>query len=543
MYIQLAQINSVVGDIDYNSHKILAKVAAAKQKKVDLLIFPELALCGYPPQDLLFYDHFFGQIERAKRLIAKECQGITVILGLPRLKSAKIYNCAAIISNGKSTYQAKTLLPNYDLFNEKRYFTPAENYRSHIICGVKTCITICEDIWADNLLKGQGAYEVDMKSRLQQNLPELIINISASPYAMAKPAVRAQIAQKLSADYNCPVVLCNVCGANDGIIFDGQSFAVDPAGNFVSAAAFKEDDLYFNLPGKQIKPETKSPSVRLTQIAEVEAALILGVKDYFHKMGFKKAILGLSGGIDSAVVACIAKKALGAENVTAITMPSKYTSEESLRDAKELASRLGIQIKNISINGLQAAFLDSLADEFKGLPEDITEENLQARVRAVILMAYSNKKGALLLNTSNKSEAAVGYTTLYGDMCGALAVIGDLLKTEVYALARHINSIDNSIPAYTIDREPTAELADGQKDSDTLPNYEILDQILKLYIEERLSSQEIARQLKMPLPEVEKICRLVNRNEYKRRQGPPCIKVSGQAFNLDRVFPVVQRFV
>lgn len=543
MRIALAQINTTIGSLQANIQKILSSIKDAKQQKAQLVVFPELALCGYAPEDLLLMPSFIQAINQGLDAIVEASEGIYVILGTvrenPAVAEKKLFNTAAIIYNGKLIgFQDKSLLPTYDVFSERRYFEPASRTDVWSIHGARIAITICEDIWQHADAVEYSCYHRDPIVELKQQNPDLLINLSASPFNALKFSIRFNVAAKAAQTLHCPVMLCNLVGGNDSLVFDGYSFLTNAQGELIQLAkGFEEELLLIDTEAEQtpIKKE-------IDPLEDLYQALVLGVRDYFQKSGFKRACIGLSGGIDSAVVACIAVTALGQENVLAIGMPSRYTSEASINDAKQLVARLGIEFKMLSIEEPFESYLHLLQDDFRGTQTDITEENLQSRIRGTILMAFSNKFGYLVLSTGNKSEMAMGYATLYGDMCGGLAVISDVSKLQVYALARLLNRSKEIIPQNIIDRPPTAELKPNQKDSDTLPDYIILDKIVQSYVEDLEAPDEIAHKFQYPLELVQGIIRKIHLNEYKRRQAPPGIRVSKRAFSVGRKFPIVQHW-
>lgn len=543
MKILAAQINPTVGDLNGNADLIIQSIRAGEAKGADIVLFPELSLTGYPPDDLLLLPQFIAAVAQKLEQIIAACQGITAVVGLarcnPHLLEKKLYNSAAIIQNGKLLgFADKILLPTYDIFDERRYFEPGEHVSVWEISGVKVAVTICEDLWQHSGLLEPTIYRRDPILELKEIHPGLVLNLSASPFSHSKFKSRLKVCMKTSKSLQCPVLLCNQVGANDSVIFDGCSLYATPEGIIRCGLGFKQDEILIDLNDseKPIVPERNEQQ-------DLYEALVLGLHDYFRKQGFTKGCLGLSGGIDSAVVACIAVDALGADNVLALLMPSRFSSPESERDAIQLAQHLGIKYKILSIEPAFESYLQMLADEFKGWPSDTTEENLQARIRGMLLMAFSNKFGYLVLSTGNKSELAMGYSTLYGDMCGGLGVISDATKGQVYELARWINRNEEVIPWYTIERAPSAELRPGQKDSDTLPDYDLLDQVLQAYVEEHHSPQHIADQFGYPLEMVEKIIRRIHQNEYKRRQAPPGLRISEKAFSVGRRFPIVQKWL
>jgi len=542
MRIVLAQLNPIVGDLAGNTQKILDAIAHAKKNKVDLVVFPELSLLGYPPEDLLLLPHlvnaYIGQLPK----IISETQGIAVVIGTIRhnldQSEKPIYNTAAVISDGKLLgYQDKSLLPTYDVFDERRYFEPGLGFTLFEVCGKKVAVTICEDIWRHGDLLKETHYHRDPVKELAALEPDLVVNLSASPYSVPKLAKRFSVCSKAAKTLGCSLLLCNQVGGNDSLIFDGHSLGVDEKGELIACGkGFQEDFVLIDLAAKKTE---KLPSDTLKDLHD---ALVLGIRDYFYKSGFKKACLGLSGGIDSAVVACLAVDALGKDNVIAAAMPSRYSSEGSVEDAKKLAEHLGIELLQIPIEGPFDAYLQLLNPVFKGKAQDVTEENMQARIRGMLLMSLSNKFGYIVLSTGNKSELALGYSTLYGDMCGGLAVISDLTKRQVYALAHWYNREGEVVPKSTIEKAPSAELRPNQKDSDTLPDYEIVDNVVQGYIEECMSPEDICKKWGYPKDIVDGLIVRIHANEYKRRQSPPGLRVTEKSFSTGRRFPIVQRW-
>lgn len=554
MRIALAQINSTVGDIKGNTDKIIAFIAKAKDKKADLVVFPELCICGYPPKDLLLKKDFLKEIQKNLQRIVKNSNGISVIVGTVQV-SAKVLkpinydvsmstpfpgymlnNSAAFISSGKLLgTQAKTYLPNYDIFDEQRYFVPAKDSRIFSIKDKKIGITICEDIWVDNKpiqrLKDKGA--------------TLIINISSSPFYINKYDVRKKLVRQRAITNKIPLYYINLVGGQDDLVFDGGSFAYDPKGNLIAIAQRFQEDFIITDTEKQIKRQM--PDIeKENEIAEVHSALLLGLKDYVEKNGFNKVVLGLSGGIDSALVACLAVEALGSHRVVLVLMPSKFTSEASIRDSITISQNLEIEPLLIPINDINEAYLRTLRPEFRNLPLDVTEENIQARIRGNILMALSNKFGYLVLTTGNKSETSVGYSTLYGDMAGGLAVISDVPKMMVYELCRYINDSrqyfkSSVIPENVFTKPPSAELKPNQTDQDDLPSYKVLDKIIHLYVEENKGKEEIIR-IGFSKKLVSDIISRIDHNEYKRAQAPIGIKITPKAFGFGRRMPITNAF-
>lgn len=544
MRILAAQINPTVGDLQGNTAKILFAIFAGRQQKADLVLFPELAITGYPPEDFLLLPHFIEEAGACLKEIIKASDGIACVVGVPRKnlsgKGKPLYNSAAIIENGTLLgFQDKMLLPVYDVFDEGRYFEPAVKMSSWKIAGYRIGVTICEDLWGHSTFVKETHYQRDPVLELNEEKCDYLINLSASPYSLGKSFTRFKVCAKAAVALGVPLILCNQVGGNDSLIFDGHSLAISEDGQILaSAKEFQEDLLLVDFEhAKPISLKEIDPEEELYQ------ALVLGVRDYFRKSGFTRACLGLSGGIDSAVVACIAAEALGASNVLAVSMPSRYSSEGSLHDAKALAHALKTGYHEIPIEGPFKSYLELLAPEFQGKPVDITEENLQARIRGAILMALSNKNGYVVLSTGNKSELAVGYATLYGDMCGGLGVISDLTKRQVYALAEWINRDKVVIPVNTIQKPPSAELRPGQLDSDSLPDYAIVDAVVESYVEEHASKEQIAEKYGYPLSVVEALIQKIHRSEYKRRQSAPGLRVSPKAFSVGRYFPIVQGFV
>lgn len=543
MRVALAQINPIIGSLDYNRKKILSAISRAKAAGADLVVFPEMAICGYPPEDLLLLPSFIRAIQDSLQIIIDEVKGVFAIVGSirenPFAGEKRLHNTAALIHDGELIgFQDKSLLPDYDVFSERRYFEPADRCSVWMLQKKKVALTICEDIWQHAGAVEYSSYVRDPIEELKKSAPDLLINISASPYYLRRFETRLKVAQKSAETLKCPILFCNQVGGNDSLIFDGYSFCLDREGKLNGAAkGFEEDLLIIDLEQK-----TSPSALPSKPIEDLFHALVLGVRDYFHKLGLKKACFGLSGGIDSAVVAVIAKEALGKENVLTLGLPSRYSSSESIPDSKKLAKKLGIAFQEISIEKPFEAYLETLAPFFEGKEPDVTEENLQARIRGMILMAFSNKFGYLLLGTGNKSEMAMGYSTLYGDMCGGLGVLNDVTKAQVYALAQWINREQELIPQTIIDRPPSAELRPNQKDTDTLPEYAVVDVVLQEYVEEHLSYEEIAKKHHFDLELVKELVRKIHQNEYKRRQAPPGLRVTKKAFTTGRRFPIVQHW-
>lgn len=539
MKIALSQNNYHVGNIDYNTDKIINKINEARNNNVDLIVFSELAICGYPPKDLLEYDYFIQRIEESIDKIVKASQNIAIIIGAPTKNKKnlgkKLFNSALFIENKRIKHVVnKTLLPTYDIFDEYRYFEPNDEFIIIDYKGEKLALTICEDVWnIENKL-----YAKEPLIELSNLKPSLIVNISASPYDYRHIENRKNVLSSNAKKYNLPIVYVNQIGANTDLIFDGGSLVVNRNGDICNELKHFEED-YIIIETNNINKE-KNNSIERRIIKDIHDALVLGIRDYFQKCGFKKAILGLSGGIDSALTVVLAVKALGKENVHGLLLPSEFSTEHSIADAVESAKRLGISYDIINIKDIFKSCNDALSPFFKDLPFNIAEENLQARARAILLMAYSNKFGHVLLNTSNKSEAAVGYGTLYGDMCGGISVLGDVYKTQVYQLSNYINEEEEIIPVNSIVKAPSAELRPNQKDSDSLPEYEILDSILYFYIEEKMSVQDIINQ-GYEKEVIEKVLRLVVMNEYKRHQTAPNLRISSKSFGNGRRMPIVAK--
>lgn len=548
MRVVIAQLNSTVGDILGNCAKIAAAINEAKERSAELVVFSEFIITGYPPEDLLLQSTFVEAAMAALYSLMPATEGIAAVMGLPRFVEGVgrgLANSAAVLSNGALLgFQDKTLFPTYDVFDESRYFSsPQEARRLWQLAGRRVGITICEDIWrAPPSEHAVPCYSRDPIEELAALAPELVINLSASPFNRGKSFLRNQVACHAAQALRCPLVLCNQVGGNDGLIFDGRSVFVDARGKVVGqAAAFHEEQIFIDT--EELGGENGETTATAIESEELYNALVLGTRDYLHKLGFRRACLGLSGGIDSAVVACIASAALGRENVLGVAMPSRYSSAGSLLDAEQLSRALGIDYKEISIEGPFKSYLDLLEPLFAPRAPDVTEENMQARIRGMILMAFSNKFGYMVLSTGNKSELALGYATLYGDMCGGLAVIGDVLKGNVYRLAEWINRDGEIIPISTITKAPSAELRQDQYDSDTLPSYDVIDNVVTLYVEEGLTAERIAEAKGYELEVVKKIVGMIHRNEYKRRQGALALRVTPKAFTIGRRFPIVQHWV
>ncbi len=553
MKIALAQINPTVGDFAGNTRKILEYAARAGEQGVDLAVFPELAVCGYPPADFLEKDAFVARAEEANAEIAAwtgEPGRPAILCGtvMPATSPVgkQVRNVATLLSGGKVSFvQQKMLLPFYDVFDEQRYFEPAAQQTLTCVDGEPLAITVCEDAWNDKGFWPRQLYRVDPVENLMrqwESQPKevagrqrIIVNISASPYWQGKPQVRQKMLAALAERHGAFVAMVNQVGGNDSLVFDGSSLVIRPDGQLVAqAASFAEDLVFFDT--EDGAAAAIDPVV--DEIASTWKALVLGTRDYVQKCGFKKVLVGLSGGIDSALVAAIAVEALGAENVLGVGMPSEYSSLGSIEDARRLAKNLGVRFELLPIHDVFAQYESTLKRLFEGTPFGLAEENLQSRIRGTLLMGLSNKFGALVLTTGNKSEMSVGYCTLYGDMVGALAVIGDVMKTKVYALSRYANREREVIPKATIEKAPSAELRPEQLDTDSLPPYEVLDPILEAYVERYCSAEEIAEEQGIDVGLVRSVLKLVERSEYKRQQAAPVLKVTRKSFGMGRRFPI-----
>ena len=541
MKIGFAQINTTVGDLSGNCGLIIRAYERLAAAGAELVLTPELAITGYPPQDLVFKSRFVPENLAILDKLHSRVGEAAMLVGFVDRNEGRgkpFRNAAALLERGKpirKTY--KSLLPTYDVFDEDRYFEPANCVEPFEVQGKKVGVTICEDIWTEHYLP-RPLYDVDPVGKLVEQGAEIIVNLSSSPFALHKPAIRYELVAGSARAHQRPICYCNLVGGDDQLIFDGNSIAVNAEGKLIAQlAAFREDE--------RVVDTNSTRTVAFHEVKTAEqlfAALSLGLRDYCRKCNFRSAVLGLSGGIDSAVTAAIAADALGAENVTGVSMPSPYSSRGSIDDAHAIARNLGIKFLEVSITDAFAVFKSQFKEVFKGLHENETEENMQPRLRAMTLMALSNKFGHLVLSTGNKSELAVGYCTIYGDMAGGLAVISDVPKTIVYELARWINRVREIIPRSTIDKAPSAELKPNQKDQDTLPPYEILDQILEFYVEENLSARDIIAR-GFDEKTVRWVQRRVDLNEYKREQAAPGIKVTSRAFGLGRKMPIAQRYV
>jgi len=541
--IVLGQINTTVGDFSGNSAKIIEYAQRARSAGADLILFPELSVCGYPPRDLVERPWFVERNRQTAEAIAQETQGIAVICGLVTPAKAStgksVLNSAALLRDGKVAFlQSKRLLPAYDVFDEMRNFAPADHQELFSLADNRVALTICEDAWNDKHFWDRRLYGVDPVEELVGAGGKILLNISASPFYLRKRELRRDMLEAIAKNYRVPVVFVNQIGGNDSLVFDGSSFVLGPDGNVIAQGKSFEEDLICcdtaMLTGdmhEQIVGEESS----------AYAALVLGTRDYVRKCGFKRVVLGLSGGVDSALTACIAVDALGPENVIGVGMPGPYSSQGSIDDAAQLARNLGIRFEMVAIGEIFDSYLKALKPVFAGREPDVTEENIQARIRGSLMMAGSNKFGGLVLTTGNKSEIGVGYCTLYGDMCGGLAVISDVPKTLVYRLTRYVNSRKHVIPDSTIEKPPSAELRPDQKDSDSLPPYEVLDTILEDYIEDNKSPDAIAAAHGYDLELVRQVARMVDKSEYKRQQAAPGLKISEKAFGFGRRYPIAAK--
>jgi NAD+ synthase (glutamine-hydrolysing) len=544
MKIALAQFNPTVGDFAGNSARILSLAAQAQQRGAELAVFSELCLCGYLPQDLLERPAFIDRNHKELKELAAKIALPSIVGYAGRVKNGtgkSIANKAALICGGRVVFeQSKMLLPTYDVFDESRYFQPADQQFVYGFGGEQLGITICEDVWNDKNFWANCRYDRDPVVEIIGQGTTVLVNISASPYTIDKRSLRFEMLRSIAMNHRRPVIYVNQVGGDDSLIFDGASMAITADGRVAAQAlAFQEDLVLFDTATGQGEIHAQPHE----EIAYAYRALVTGTYDYVQKCGFKKVLIGLSGGIDSAVVAAIAVAALGAENVLGVSMPGPYSSEGSKADAAALAKNLGFQLVSVPVTEVFEAYLRSLAPLFANRPANVAEENIQARIRGNYLMALSNKFGSMVLSTGNKSEIAVGYCTLYGDMAGGLAVISDVPKLMVYELARWINRERELIPRSTIEKPPSAELRPNQKDEDSLPPYDVLDRILKAYIEDLRSPQEIADHYGFDLKLVRDIAILVDRSEYKRKQAAPGLKITSRAFGFGRPFPIAQKFI
>lgn len=545
MKIAIAQINLHIGNFSGNLARMRSAIAEAKAQGADLVLLPELSTVGYPPRDFLEFQDFIAQAEGVVESLKADAQGIAVVLGSvtvnPVPEGKDLYNSAYFLADGEVlAVQHKTLLPTYDIFDEYRYFEPAHEWKIVEYKGQRIALTICEDIW--NVGNENPLYKVCPMDELIGQQPDFMLNLSASPFSFDHAKDRVHVLRANVERYDLPIFYTNIAGAQTEVIFDGGSLVMSPNGEVYDELPYFEECIRtYELADVQAckAPKGEQPRDKMTLIHD---AIVMGLRDYFGKLGFKSTILGLSGGIDSAVVAVLAARALGPDNVRCILMPSQFSSDHSVNDARQLAENLGAQYDIIPIESIYESYQEALRPHFWGKDFNITEENLQARTRGMLLMAFSNKFGNILLNTSNKSEMAVGYGTLYGDMCGGLSVIGDLYKTEVFELARFMNKDGEVIPENIITKPPSAELRPDQKDSDSLPDYAILDEVLFQYIEKRKGPKEIIAQ-GFDEALVRRILRLVNINEFKRYQTAPVLRVSNKAFGMGRRLPIVAKYL
>jgi len=542
MRIALAQLNTTVGDFDGNKALILEAYRRAAAQGAELVLTPELAVAGYPPRDLVNRSRFVPGNKEALQAIAREIGDAPLITGFVDFNESgrgrHFRNAAAVLHRGGIAHVAhKSLLPTYDVFDEDRYFEAADKIGPVTVDGVRLGITICEDIWTDDYLP-RPLYDVRPPQELARQGIDLLVNISASPFHLGKPAVRERMMAELARELRVPIAYCNAVGGNDQLVFDGNSLVIGANGAVLSALPAFEESLH--VVDLNQEPRTKNQEAA-SDAEQLYRAMVLGLRDYARKCGFKSCVLGLSGGIDSALVAVIAAEALGPQNVLGVSLPSEFSSAGSRDDARDLARNLGIRHETVPIQAAFESVKAQLAPVFAGRPEDITEENMQSRIRGLILMSLSNKFGHLLLTTGNKSEMAVGYCTIYGDMCGGLAVISDLPKTRVYEVARWINRDREIIPRSSIEKPPSAELKPGQKDQDTLPEYDVLDGILELFVEQGKSAEEIAA-AGFDGEVVRWVLHRVDTNEWKRHQAAPGLKVTSKAFGIGRRIPIAQRF-
>ena len=544
MKIALAQVNYLIGDFEGNTQKIIECIKKARLQHADLVVFAELSICGYPPRDFLEFDDFILRCNEQIKIIATECKDIAAIVGAPSVnrapKGKPLFNSAYFLEQGKvKAVVHKTLLPNYDIFDEYRYFEPNSTFNIVEFQGVKIALTICEDLWN---ISDDPLYIISPMDELASLKPDMMINIAASPFNYNQLTDRKEIMVRNTLKYNIPLVYVNHVGAQTELLFDGGSMVVDSNGAIRHQCLLFEEDLkVVDMHQLKTLPIITADGVP-DEIPLIHDALVMGIRDYFKKLNFQQAILGLSGGIDSAVTLALAVEALGKDNVRPVLLPSRFSSEHSISDARDLIKNIGCSYDLISIDRAFTAFEESLELVFDNTPFGLAEENIQARTRAVILMGMANKLGYILLNTSNKSEAAVGYGTLYGDMCGGISVLGDVYKTDVFKLANYINRHEEIIPINSIIKPPSAELRPDQKDSDSLPDYELLDQILFLYIELRRGPEEIVN-AGFNEATVNRVLRMVNSNEWKRQQTPPVLRVSYKAFGSGRRMPIVARYL
>ena len=550
MRICTAQLNYHIGNFDGNKELICKAIKQAKSEKADMIIFSELCISGYPPLDLLDRYDFIGNCNKTVNEVAEECTGIIAVIGAPTInenpEGKKLFNSALVLSEGKIIFSAnKALLPTYDIFDEYRYFEPGRTFSLFSFKGYKIAISICEDLWDeqpfDNEFEKKSLYSLSPMKELAKLSPDFVINISASPFSYNKTEIKANIFRSKALKYGIPVITVNQTGANTELIFDGGSMIIDSRGNIWKRLPFFEELIETFSLDDLLSGNNSTGNLEKEPVKLIHDALVTGIRDYFKKSDFTRCIIGLSGGIDSAVCTCLAVEALGPDNVRTLLMPSRYSSEHSVNDAVTLSQRLGIRYDILSIEKPFRAFEEDLKPIFNGKEPDVTEENMQARIRALLLMAVSNKHGCILLNTSNKSEAAVGYGTLYGDMAGGLSVIGDVYKTDVYRVAEHINRNMEIIPLNILQKLPSAELKPNQYDSDSLPDYKILDVILYQYIELQRPANMISGE-GVDKETVDRVINLINFNEYKRYQAPPVLRISSKSFGAGRRMPLVARY-
>lgn len=545
MRVIVQQLNLKIGDLHNNTLKIIDAIERAKAARANIILFSELTICGYPPEDLVLQNTFIAAIDEQLQKIIAVSQNIMVVVGLPRLNlfegEKHLFNSACIISDRKIMgFYDKMLLPHYDIFNERRYFEPGQQVYVCSYMGKKIGVIICEDIWQHSGHVSLTRYKKDPILELKKYHIDLLLNLSASPYQFQKPDIRCEVCATAAKTLSCPVILCCQVGGNDQLLFDGYSIYVNKEGHLGAIAkGFKEDELIINL-----DDSISTFALTYNPIHDLYFALVMGVRDYFYKQNFSQAIIGISGGIDSALASCIAVDALGKSNILGVTMPSRYSPAESIQDARDVAQNLGISLYTISIERIFQLFLEELTPYLDERYRGITEENIQARLRGNILMALSNDLGRLVLNASNKSELAIGYATLYGDMCGGLSILGDVLKTQVYELADWVNRERGAlIPHHIITKPPSAELRLNQKDSDTLPDYNTIDIVLQAYVEDYLHSSQISRKYDIDIGVILDIIKKIHAAEYKRRQFPPILRVSKKSFNIGRRYPIVQGWI
>ena len=544
MKIALAQINVIIGDFDYNLQKILVNIDKAKSQGADMIIFPELTTTGYPPRDFLEFKDFILKAEKLIEKLKNASKDIAIVVGSPTInpvvEGKDLYNSVIFLYQGKEIYrQHKTLLPTYDIFDEARYFEEANQWNIVEFKGKKIALTVCEDLW--NLGNENPLYTINPMDEMMKHKPDFIINISASPFDYNHASERIKILKENVKAYKIPVFYVNHVGAQTDIIFDGGSLVVNSKQKVFTELPYFTEELAIVDYDKIEEIKNDNPQEK-NKLKLIKDALVLGIKDYFGKIGFKTAVLGLSGGLDSAITTVLAVEALGKDNVRVLLMPSQFSSDHSVKDAEDLAKNLGIRYDIVPIKSIYESYLKELTPLFEGKKFDVTEENIQARIRGNLLMAISNKFGNILLNTTNKSEMSVGYGTLYGDLSGGISVIGDVYKTEIFELAHFINKDKEIIPNHTITKPPSAELRPNQKDSDSLPDYDILDSILKLYIEGRKGPDEIIS-LGYDEKLVSRVLKMVNRNEFKRHQTAPVLRISPKAFGMGRRMPIVAKYL